>query len=341
VRRLLIVPMIVTCHHAPPEESGTGSIASPAPATVHAASSNINPRLLRRFRSVVTRGPRIATTAAQVALGRKLFSEPRLSVDEDLSCSSCHALDAYGVDHRRTSVGTRGQVGSRNAPTVFNAAAHLAQFWDGRSASVEAQAVLPILNPHEMAMPDAEAVLARLDTPAYAAAFRDAYPGDPQPVTMAHVGDAIGAFERGLVTTSRWDAYLAGDTAALTADEKHGLRVFLQAGCMDCHTGPQVGGTMFKQLGVIEPWPNEDDIGRMAITQIATDRMVFKVPSLKNITETGPYFHDGSVSELDEAIRMMARHQLGLELPDADVAAIRVWMGSMTGQIDRGYLAGT
>lgn len=341
MRGLLILPMIVACHEGALEEPEAGSVASPAPATVYAPSSNINPRLLRRFRPVVAGGSQIATTPAQVALGRKLFSEPRLSVHEDLSCSSCHPLDAYGVDHRRTSVGTGGQVASRNAPTVFNAAAHVAQFWDGRSASVEAQAVLPILNPREMAMPDAEAVLARLDTPAYTAAFRDAYPGDPQPATMAHVGDAIGAFERGLVTTSRWDAYIAGDSAALTVEEKHGLRVFLEAGCMTCHTGPQVGGTMFRRLGMVEPWPNQDDVGRVTITHIATDWMVFKVPSLKNIAETGPYFHDGSVITLDAAIRMMARHQLGIELADEDVTAIRTWMGAMTGQIDRGYVAGT
>jgi cytochrome c peroxidase len=337
---LLTVTMLVACQPSAPQEVEAESRASPAPARVRAPSNNINPRLLRRFRPVAG-ALHTATTAAQVALGRKLFSEPRLSLHEDLSCSSCHALDAYGVDHRRTAVGSDGQVGSRNTPTVFNAAGHIAQFWDGRSASVEAQAVLPILNPREMAMPDADAVLARLDTPAYVAAFRDVYPGDPQPITMAHLGDAIGAFERGLVTTSRWDAYIAGDTAALTAEEKHGLRVFLEVGCMACHTGPQVGGTMFRQLGMIEPWPNQGDVGRIAITHIASDWMVFKVPSLKNIVETAPYFHDGSVSKLDEAIRRMARHQLGLELVDEDVAAIMAWMGSMTGQIDHGYVAGT
>ena len=340
MRRWLTATLIVACDRGVPPELEAEGIASPAPASVHAPSSNINPRLLRRFRPVAG-APQLVKTAAQIALGRKLFSEPRLSVHEDLTCSSCHVLDAYGVDHRRTSVGSDGQVGSRNAPTVFNTAGHIAQFWDGRSPSVEAQATQPIFDPREMAMADAEAVLARLDTPAYTAAFRDAYPGDPQPITMAHLSDAIGAFERGLVTTSRWDAYIAGDTAALTAEEKHGLRVFLEAGCMACHTGPQVGGTSFRQLGLVEPWPNQDDVGHFAITGTITDRMVFKVPSLKNIRETGPYFHDGSVSHLDEAIRMMARHQLGLELGDEDVAAIMAWMGSMTGQLDHGYITGT
>jgi cytochrome c peroxidase len=340
VHRSLIVAMIVACQSSAPQELEVGSDASPAPASPRAPSNDINPRLLRRFRPVVGAPPRV-TTEAQVALGRKLFSEPRLSVHDDLSCSSCHALGAYGVDHRSTSVGSDGQLGSRNAPSVFNAAGHIAQFWDGRSASVEAQAVLPILNPREMAMPDSEAVLARLDTPTYAAAFRDAYPGDPRPVTMAHLGDALGAFERGLVTISRWDAYIAGGTAALTAKEKHGLHVFLDVGCSTCHTGPQVGGTMFRRVGVVEPWPNQADVGRIAVTRAAVDRMVFKVPSLKNIVETAPYFHDGSVARLDDAVRMMARHQLGLELSDEDVAAIVAWMGSLTGRLDPAYVAGT
>jgi cytochrome c peroxidase len=334
MRRLLSLVVIAGCQPARGAEPAAGIDVHPS-----APSTEVNPRLLRRFRPVVGTA-KVVTTPAQVALGRMLFSEPRLSLREDLSCAGCHDLDRFGVDHQKTAIGTDGQVGPRNVPTVFNAATHIAQFWDGRAASVEAQAVEPILNPQEMAMPDSDAILHRLDTPAYTAAFHAAYPGDPNPITIEHLGGAIGAFERGLVTTSRWDAYLAGDLAALTAEEKHGLHVFLEVGCMSCHTGPQVGGTMFQRLGAVEPWPDEHDLGRAAVSHLASDRMVFKVPSLKNVVETAPYFHDGSVAKLDEAIRMMARHQLGLELADDQVAAIAAWMGSMTGRIESGYVAG-
>ncbi len=279
--------------------------------------------------------------AAQIALGRRLFRETALSLHRDLSCNSCHPLDAYGVDHRKTSLGTDGQLGARNAPTVLNAGDHIAQFWDGRAATIELQAAGPILNPVEMAMPSEADVLARLDASGYAAAFHQAFPDDEQAITMAHLGAALGAFERGLVTTSRWDAYLAGNGDALSAQERHGLHVFIEVGCVGCHTGPQVGGTMFQRVGAVAPWPNQRDPGRFAITHLEADRMVFKVPSLKNIRETAPYFHDGSVAVLEDAIRMMARHQLGLELGDDEVAAIAAWMGSMTGTVDAHYIDGS
>jgi cytochrome c peroxidase len=222
---------------------------------------------------------------------------------------------------------------------VFNASTHIAQFWDGRASSVEAQATGPIMNPAEMAMPSERAVVEVLQRiPAYVEMFRKAFPKERQPISLKNVGEAIGAFERGLVTPSRWDRFIAGDSSALTAREKHGLRVFLDVGCMACHTGPQVGGTMFQKVGALIPWPNQADEGRSAITKASADRMVFKVPSLKNIAETAPYFHDGSTPSLETAIRLMAHHQLGIDLPDEDIAAIALWMRSMTGEIDPAYI---
>jgi len=276
----------------------------------------------------------------KVALGRALFYEKRLSRDSRVACNSCHSLTKYGIDGRPTSTGVDGQRGGRNAPTVYNAATHIAQFWDGRASTIEQQATGPILNPIEMAMPNEQAVVAALrSVPAYADMFRRAFPGERQPLTLKNVGEAIGAFERGLVTTSRWDRFIAGDSSALTAVEKHGLRVFLDAGCMVCHTGPQVGGTMFQKVGAVIPWPNQQDEGRSAVTKTAADRMVFKVPSLKNIAETAPYFHDGSGADLETAIHKMGLHQLGVDLEDADVKAIAAWMRSMTGEIDPAYIA--
>jgi cytochrome c peroxidase len=276
----------------------------------------------------------------KVALGRVLFYEKRLSRDGSVACVSCHSLTRFGTDGKITSSGVDGQRGGRNAPTVYNAATHIAQFWDGRAGTVEQQATGPIMNPIEMAMPSEQAVVAALQAiPAYADKFRKAFPSEKQPISLKNVGEAIGAFERGLVTTSRWDRFIAGDSKALTVQEKHGLRVFLDSGCMACHTGPQVGGTMFQKAGAVIAWPNQKDEGRSAITKLEGDRMVFKVPSLKNIAETAPYFHDGSAADLESAIRKMGHHQLGIEFEDDEIKAIAAWMRSMTGEIDPTYVA--
>ena len=279
-------------------------------------------------------------TPAKVTLGRMLYYDSRLSRDGDVSCNSCHALDAYGVDHRPTSEGLRHQLGGRNAPTVYHAAGQVAQFWDGRAPSVEEQAKGPILNPIEMGMPDSGLVVERLRAqPEYVRAFRAAFPGEDQPVTYDHVGQAIGAFERGLVTPARWDALLGGNHRALTATELDGLRIFLDTGCQACHHGAYVGGTMFQRVGLVQPWPRQDDLGRFAITGREADRLVFKVPSLRNVDRTGPYFHDGRVATLDEAVRLMARHQLGRELTDGQIVAVVAWLESLTGPVPADYIA--
>lgn len=279
-------------------------------------------------------------SAAKVALGRTLFYETLLSNGHDVSCNSCHALNGYGADGRRVSFGSVGHVGGRNAPTVYNAAGHVAQFWDGRAPSVEEQAKGPILNAVEMGMPNAGAVLEHLRaSPAYAAAFAEAFPGQPTPISYDNVGNAIGAFERGLVTPSRWDAYLAGDTAVLTTAELAGLATFVRVGCASCHGGAFVGGQLYRRLGLARPWPTALDSGRIAVTHLAADRFVFKVPSLRNVEKTGPYFHDGSVASLDSAILLMARHQLGVDLDAARVASIRTWLATLTGTLPAAYIA--
>lgn len=283
--------------------------------------------------------PSNPATAARVALGRQLWYETVLSDAHDLSCNGCHPLNGYGADGRRVSLGHRGQEGGRNAPTVYNAAGHVAQFWDGRAADVEAQAKGPILNPAEMGMPDSAAVLAHLRaSPQYRAAFRAAFPDESQPVTYDNVGRAIGAFERGLLTPSRWDTYLQGDTTALTAGEREGFATFVAAGCQNCHNGAYVGGNSFQKVGLLRPWPSQADSGRFVVTKSPSDAMVFKVASLRNVAKTGPYFHDGSVASLDSAVKMMARYQLGREISDHDARAIATWLGALTGQIPVGYI---
>lgn len=280
------------------------------------------------------------STEPMIALGRTLYYEAVLSDGHNLSCNSCHALNGFGADGRRVSFGHRGQEGSRNSPTVYHAAGQVAQFWDGRSPDVEEQAKGPILNPAEMGMPDTVAVLEHLRTsPTYRSSFAAAFPGEENPVNYDNVGRAIGAFERGLVTPSRWDAYLEGDTTALTEQEQRGLRTFVAAGCATCHAGPYVGGQTFQKAGLAHPWPFTADSGRIRVTGNPADLYVFKVPTLRNVEKTGPYFSDGSVGSLDEAIVLMGHHQLGIELGDEQVADIRAWLGSLTGTIPVSYIA--
>jgi cytochrome c peroxidase len=305
------------------------------------APKEFNPRLLRRFRPIrAVLAPDGQTPAgAQVELGRALYYETRLSKTGTLSCNSCHLLDKYGVDGQVTSAGHKGDRGGRNSPTVYNAAGYFAQFWDGRAINVEEQAKGPILNPLEMGMKDAAQVERVLrGIPGYVSAFARAFPAEKEPLTYTNVGLAIGAFERGLVTPSRWDAYLSGNKNALTKEEIEGLRVFTNVGCMVCHTGEFLGGSMFEKVGTVEPWPNQKDLGRFAVTADARDRMVFKVPTLRNIEQTAPYFHDGSVAKLDDAVRMMGRHQLGLEMSDEEVHSIETWLKSLTGALPTEYI---
>ena len=256
-------------------------------------------------------------TEPKVELGRMLYYEPRLSKNHDISCNSCHLLDAYGVDNEPTSPGHRGQRGGRNSPTVYNAALHLSQFWDGRAADVEEQAKGPILNPIEMAMPGEAEVVAVLESiPGYEPLFQQAFPDDSDPIRYDNIARAIGAFERRLVTPSRFDDFVAGDLDALNDAELAGLETFLDTGCTVCHMGPAIGGQLYQKLGLVHPYETSD-AGRYDVTGRDADRFFFKVPSLRNIAETHPYFHDGSIAELNEAVRLMAWHQLGRELSDA------------------------
>jgi len=313
-----------------------------ASASEVAGDGEINPRLLRRFAPLRDRieAPGTTTDPNTIALGRTLYYDPRLSLKQNVSCNTCHQLDGYGVDGKRVSAGTTGQNGARNSPTVLNAAGHFMQFWDGRAPDIESQAGGPILNPIEMGMPSKEAVEKRLrDVPGYLELFKKAFPQDKDPVTFTNVTRAIGAFERGLTTPSRWDKYLRGDAKALSAEEKEGFKVFSNTGCMVCHTGEFLGGSTFQRAGVVEPWPNRKDAGRAELTKSKADDMVFKTPSLRNVDRTGPYFHDGSAADLPTAVRMMSKHQLGIELSDEETNDIVVWLKSLSGTVDPTYVA--
>lgn len=312
-----------------------------AACTSREKTADVDPARLNAFRVL----PAVMDAAAnpvseeKVLLGRMLYYDPRLSKGQDVSCNSCHELDKYGVDKGPVSEGHKHQKGTRNAPTVYNAAGHFVQFWDGRAPTIEEQAKGPILNPVEMAMPDQKRVLAVLKSmPEYVAAFQKAFPGEKDPVSYNNVGKAIGAFERKLVTAGRWDKFLGGDSSALTAEEKAGLATFLNSGCQNCHTGAYLGGSMFQKLGVAKPWDKPGDPGRFAVTSQESDRMVFKVPSLRNIEKTAPYFHDGSIATLEEATMRMADHQLARQLTNDEVKSIVTFLKSLTGELPGDYI---
>lgn len=311
-----------------------------APPAAEQPSTTIDPASLQPFAPLPDEVPGAqAATPDLVNLGRMLYYEPRLSKSQTISCNTCHDLANYGVDGEPTSDGHKGQKGDRNSPTVFNAAAHFAQFWDGRAADVEEQAKGPVLNPVEMAMPSESTVVAVLESmPEYVAAFERAFPGQAKPITYDNMAVAIGAFERKLMTPSRWDALLKGDQNALTPQERLGFKTFTEAGCQMCHSGALLGGTSYQRLGAMKPHPRSDDPGRMKVTSAEEDRSMFKVPSLRNVEKTGPYFHDGETESLDKAVRDMAEYQLGRQLTDEQVGQIVDFLKVLTGQIDPEYI---
>lgn len=277
-------------------------------------------------------------SAEKVELGKMLYFDKRFSKNHDISCNSCHGLDTFGVDNKQFSSGHKKQFGDRNAPTVYNAALHLAQFWDGRAADVEEQAKGPVLNPVEMAMPDEASVLKVINSiPEYVEAFKKAFPGENS-VTYDNFGKAIGAFERKLLTPSKFDKFIAGDKNALSNEEKKGLNTFMETGCFSCHNGPAFGGNMYQKLGLVKAWPDLKDVGRSAISKNDAEKYFFKVPSLRNIEKTAPYLHDGSIKELNEMVAKMAEYQLGKNLSKEEISSIVTFLKALTGTPDADYI---
>lgn len=307
-----------------------------------AAAVDVPAARLRAFKPLPASMESVAnpSSLAKIDLGRMLYYENRLSKSQQFSCNSCHMLDKYGVDNEPTSPGHKGQRGDRNSPTVYNAAAHIAQFWDGRAKDVEGQAKGPILNPVEMAMTDEASVVAVLKSmPEYVALFAKAFAGEKDPVTYDNMAKAIGVFERGLITPSRWDKFLKGDQKALTDAEKAGFLKFTEAGCAACHSGVLLGGSMYQKLGVVKPYPDTKDIGRASVTKAEAEKFYFKVPSLRNVEKTGPYLHNGQTKTLAEAISAMGDYQLGMKLTAAEVSSIGTWLKALTGEVPVNYIA--
>jgi len=278
-------------------------------------------------------------TPDKVALGRLLFFETRVSLDGTVSCSRCHEPFLYGTDALPKPIGVEHRLNPRNAPTVLNAALQISAHWRGDRKNVEDQATKALIGPPSFGNPSFDVAMARLKAiPGYAPLFARAFPGQPDPMTPENWGKAIGAYERTLVTPAPFDAYLDGADGALSPQAQAGLREFMQTGCIACHSGAGVGGGMYSTFGVVEPYwkatgSKEIDKGRFDVTKDPTDTYVFKVPSLRNVAMTPPYFHDGSVATLPEAVRIMARVQLGKTLNDEQVGHIVAFLGSLTGKL--------
>lgn len=279
-------------------------------------------------------------TPEKVALGKALYYDVRLSKDNTQSCNTCHNLDTYGVDNLAVSPGNNeGAFGTRNSPTTLNAALHIAQFWDGRMKDVEEQAGGPILNPVEMAMPSEKAVEDRLaGIEEYRTMFKAAFPESENAITYQNLQKAIGAFERKLITPTKFDDFLAGNSNALTNAEKDGLETFIGVGCTSCHLGNALGGNMFQKFGLYgDYWEltksEKIDEGKFEATGKESDKYVFKVPSLRNVVKTAPYLHDGSMTSLEETVKLMAKLQLNKELTETEVSQIMTFLNTLTGEV--------
>lgn len=328
--------------------AATGLLASPLIASeLDRESMMRTAQALFQPLPTVVENPDNPLNDAKIELGKMLYYDPRLSKSGFISCNSCHNLATYGTDNLPTSLGHRWAEGPRNSPTVLNAALHATQFWDGRAADVEEQARGPILNPIEMGMPGEGFTVDRIASmPAYVAMFKDAFPNEREPLNYANIANAIAAFERTLMTPDRFDDFLKGDQYALSDKELEGLSVFINQGCVGCHGGAALGGDIMARFGVVESYWEATrefitidqptmpmDVGRFAVTQNRDDLYVFKTPSLRNITRTYPYFHDGSVWDLRNATQIMARVQLGYEIDDADLDKLMAFYQALEGEI--------
>jgi cytochrome c peroxidase len=300
--------------------------------------------LLTEARQVFQRLPEDMSTAEapvskeRVALGRMLFFDPRLTADGNVSCATCHQPALYGTDARPTSIGVKQRQHPRNASTILNAALAFVNHWRGDRESVEDQAEQALKSPITSGLEEPDVVdrLGRIG--GYAPLFAVAFPKDAHPIMVKTMAAAIAAYERTLITPSRFDAYLAGDVAALSATARAGLQTFIKMGCAACHSGVGIGGGMYQKFGIVEDYWTATggqtiDKGRADVTKNPTDLYVFRVPSLRNVAMTAPYFHDGSVATPPDAVRVMARVQLGLKLSDPEVDDIVAFLESLTGDL--------
>jgi cytochrome c peroxidase len=274
----------------------------------------------------------VVKDAGMVELGKKLYFDPRLSKSGAISCNSCHNLSMGGTDNLQTSIGDHWQQGPINAPTVLNSSMNVAQFWDGRAKDLKAQAGGPIANPGEMAFTHELAIKVLDSIPAYKEEFKTVFKKDAIDIDM--VTDAIAAFEETLVTPdSKFDLWLKGDDKALSEKELAGYKLFKDSGCTACHNGAAVGGNSFQKMGVVEPYKTDSKAeGLVAVSKQDADRFKFKVPTLRNVEMTYPYFHDGAAKTLEDAVHTMGQIQLGKKFSDEETGNIVAFLKTLTGK---------
>jgi cytochrome c peroxidase len=314
-----------------------GMAVSAAALTI-ASSAQADEELRRQALGLFARieAQPVSAMTREAELGRALFWDERLSLDGKTSCGSCHFARDWGADRRAYSPDARGNLTSRHSPTVFNSMTQPSLRWLGDRKTGADQAEGSLTGSMGFGSKDlALEALRKLD---YLAAFRAAYSQDPEPLTTKNYGRAIAAYQATLVTPAPFDRFLGGDDTALSAGQKTGLRAFMANGCAACHNGPLLGGTMTQRFGLtkdywLETGSAKVDVGRFATTKKDEDKYVFRVPMLRNVAKTAPYFHDGSVEQLDRAVRIMASVQLGRTLDDANVHAIVAFLNSLTGEV--------
>lgn len=338
---LLIIFSIASCG----EKKGPKENVMEKQMKAMKASSELEAEIGKRARSTFqplatsADNPANPVTDVKVKLGKILYFDNRLSKDQTQSCNTCHDLNTFGVDRQPVSPGDNGGDGTENSPTVLNAALHTTQFWDGRAKDVEEQAGMPITNPVEMNIPSEQFLVDRLsEVEMYQIFFKEAFPEESQPLTYANIQNALAAFERTLLTPSKFDEYISGNANALSVDEKRGLKTFMEVGCTTCHMGSLLGGNLFQKFGVYgEYWEATGSThiseGRAAITGNEAEKYMFKVPSLRNVAETYPYFHDGSVASLEEATRIIAKLNLNVDLTDEQVKDLVTFMQALTADV--------
>jgi cytochrome c peroxidase len=310
-----------------------------------ASAASADEDLLKQANRVFGPLPQVMTseqnpvTPEKVKLGKLLFFEPRISIDGTISCAKCHPISLYAADGLRKAVGNNCRPNPRNSPTIFNAAEQISAHWIGNRTNVEDQARQSVTGPPAFGMPSNEAVEKKLkESKEYRMMFKEAFPGDKNPVTVDNLAKAVGAYERTLVTPAPFDAYVKGDINALTGQQKRGLKAFIDGGCSTCHFSAYFGGRVYQKFGVWEPYwkytkSEPVDEGRYVVTKNDADKYVFKVPVLRNVEKTPPYFHDGSVDKLGDAVTIMAKIQTGKDLTKKQVDDISAFLGSLTGDI--------
>lgn len=287
--------------------------------------------------------PESTISREMIVLGKKLYFDNQLSKNNTISCSSCHDLNKYGVDNLPTSLGDTKLNGNRNSPSTIYAFLHGMQFWDGRAKDVEEQAGGPLLNPIEHGIPSEAYLIQKLSKiPEYAMLFKAAFPSEKNPITFKNLTSAIASFERQLSPTSKFDEYLDGNESALNEKEKTGLTNFMDNGCITCHSGIAIGGQMMQKFGVYSNYwestkSKKIDNGLFDRTKIETDKYLFKTPSLRNIEKTYPYFHDGSIQSLKEAIKIMAKIQLNKDLDQEQISSIEAFLKTLTADVSLEY----